>query len=181
MNRLPKLALATVLAAALAVPALAQAPAPAQPPAAPAAEAAPAGGPGFWSRKHGEREAWGQRGQRGERMRGHHGFSRSKGMMGMMGMMGAAFDTDGDGVVTRAEMKDGLAALVTKHDADGNGTLSLDEFEGLYAEVMRPMTVRAFQWIDADGDGQLSEAEQARAQDMLSKRLPGEAPAKPAQ
>ncbi len=189
MTRFPTFALGAVLATALTVPAFAQAPAPAQPPAPPAAEAAPApapgGAPGFWARKHGERPHWGERGERGgERMRGER--MRGHGAMGPMAMMGkqmlaASFDANGDGTVTQAELNDGLAALVTKYDADANGTLSLDEFAGLHAELMRPMTVRAFQWIDADGDGQLSKDEQGKAQGFLGKRLPAEAPAQPAQ
>lgn len=173
MTRFPTFALATVLAGALTLPVLAQTTAPAQPPApAPAgAEAAPdRPAPGFWGRKHGERH-WGQR---GERMRGH-------GPMGMAGaMLTANFDENGDGVVTRAELDDGLDSLVGTHDTDGDGALSLDEFAELYAEVTRPLTVRAFQWIDSDGDGSLSAEEQAKARTILGKRLPTQAPDKAA-
>ena len=177
MTRFPKFALGAVLATALAIPVFAQAPAqPATPPAN--AEAAPEGAPHAEGRKHGDRPHWGprgERGDRGDRMRGHRG---PMGPMGMIGpMLTAGFDADADGVVTQAELDAGLAALVTKYDADGDGTLSLDEFAGLHAELMRPMTVRAFQWIDADGDGALSAAEQDKAKGFLSKRLPEEAPA----
>lgn len=99
-------------------------------------------------------------------------FGHGAGPMPMLRMLSAGFDADGDGVVTRDEMKAGLAALVEKHDADGDGSLNLDEFAALHAELTRPLTVRAFQFIDADGDGVISPEERARAEDMLTRRLP---------
>lgn len=180
MFRRSTLALTLLASAALGLPALAQT-APAAAPDTPAqVEAAPettAPAPRrMWRKAHGD-HARADRWQRrdGHGMRGH---AMPRGPMMMMGMLTRTFDADGDGTVTRAEMTEGLAALVARHDVDGDGNLSLEEFATLHAEIMRPLTVRAFQFLDADGDGQVSEAERARAEGMLTRRLPETAPAK---
>jgi|TARA_R110000868_G_scaffold50429_5_gene161152 Ca2+-binding EF-hand superfamily protein len=97
-------------------------------------------------------------------MMGHH-----DGMMGGdMGMMGGAqsyamatFDTNKDGTLSPEEMTAGIQAELGTYDADSNGTLSLEEFAVMHAAHTRPMTVRAFQMHDADGDAQVTEAEMA--------------------
>jgi Ca2+-binding EF-hand superfamily protein len=108
---------------------------------------------------------------------GHHG-----GMMGGgMGMMGGAqsyamatFDTNSDGTLSPEEMTAGIQAELTTYDTDANGTLSLEEFAVMHAAHTRPMTVRAFQMHDADGDAQVTEAEMAAMvammQDHMSER-----------
>jgi len=76
------------------------------------------------------------------------------GMMGLgstgFGMMGAGpmgfGDRDAIGVDTQLET----------YDADGNGTLSLDEFETLTASRARDLAADRFQAFDADGDGEVS-------------------------
>lgn len=118
-----------------------------------------------WAGKRGHGKRFGM-----QKRMGHPGM----GMMRMMLLSG--FDEDKDGVVTRDELTAGLAALAEKHDADGDGSLSLDEFADLYAEITRPLTVRAFQWIDTDGDGQISAEEREKAAAMFARRLPKEAP-----
>ena len=45
------------------------------------------------------------------------------------------------------------------HDADGDGNLSLEEFAELWHETTRPLTVRAFQMLDTDGDAVVTRAE----------------------
>lgn len=122
-----------------------------------------------WAGKRGYGKGHGQRFGMQKRM-GHPGM----GMMRMMLLSG--FDANDDGRVTRDELTSGLAALADKHDADGDGSLSLDEFADLYAEITRPLTVRAFQWIDTDGDGQISAEEREKAAAMFARRLPKEAP-----
>ena len=97
-------------------------------------------------------------------MGGHHGTMGGHNGMGMM--MGGAqshamarFDTDGDGTLSPEEMKAGIQTEIKTYDADANGTLSLDEFAEMRAAHTRPMTVRAFQMHDPDGDAQVTEAE----------------------
>lgn len=82
------------------------------------------------------------------------------GMMGMGGpMIGSAdhmqrlFDADHDGTVSPEELRTGLLDALKTYDADGNGMLSLAEFETLHAAHIREHTVDRFQAFDADGNG----------------------------
>lgn len=69
------------------------------------------------------------------------------------------FDADGDGRLTQAEIDAARADHMTRFDADGNGALTLEEFEGLFHELTQPVTVRAFQMLDPDGDASISADE----------------------
>ncbi|MDP6952973.1 MAG: hypothetical protein QGF53_09465 [Alphaproteobacteria bacterium] len=74
------------------------------------------------------------------------------------------FDSDGDGRLTQAEIDAARADHMARFDADGDGALTLQEFEGLFHELTQPVTVRAFQMLDPDGDASISAEE-------LDKRL----------
>ena len=124
-------------------------------------------------RMHGERD---QRGA-GPMMRDgdHEGRGGMRmGGMGMQRLMASpvyqSFDADADGTVTPAELDAGLAALHATHDADGNGTLSAEEFAELFAAFTRNMADRPFATLDADGDGQISAAEMAFPAQMMARR-----------
>ena len=101
------------------------------------------------------------------------------GMMGGgMGMMGGAqsyamanFDTNKDGTLSPEEMTAGIQSELKTYDTDANGTLSLDEFAIMHAAHTRPMTVRAFQMHDADGDAQVTEAEMATMATMMQSMM----------
>lgn len=97
----------------------------------------------------------------GAGMMGHKGDM--SGMMGMMqrmhGNMMEMMDTDGDGKVTPVEMREMMQAKLTENDSDGNGSLSIDEFEALHSAMMRGMMVDRFQHLDADGDGAVTSEE----------------------
>ena len=110
-------------------------------------------------------------------MMGGHGRM----MGGGMGMMGGAqsyamvtFDADKDGTLTPEEMTAGLQAELKTYDTDANGTLSLEEFAVMHAAHTRPMTVRAFQMHDADGDAQVTGAEMAAMAAMMQKHMSGQ-------
>lgn len=109
-------------------------------------------------------------------MMGGHGM-----MGGGMGMMGGAqsyamatFDTNKDGTLSPEEMTAGIQAELKTYDTDANGTLSLEEFAVMHAAHTRPMTVRAFQMHDADGDAQVTEAEMAAMAAMMQSHMGGQ-------
>lgn len=107
------------------------------------------------------------------------GMDMMGGMMGGgMGMMGGAqsyamanFDTNKDGTLSPEEMTAGIQSELKTYDTDANGTLSLDEFAAMHAAHTRPMTVRAFQMHDADGDAQVTEAEMATMAMMMRSHM----------
>ena len=110
-----------------------------------------------------------------------HGGMMGGGMGMMGGMMGggqsyamATFDTNKDGTLSPEEMTAGIQAELKTYDTDANGTLSLDEFAVMHAAHTRPMTVRAFQMHDADGDGQVTDAEMAAMADMMQSHMGGQ-------
>ncbi len=72
--------------------------------------------------------------------------------------------------MTPAELDAGLAALHATHDADGNGTLSAEEFAALFAAFTGNMADRPFKTLDADGDGQISAEEMSFPAQMMARR-----------
>ena len=68
-------------------------------------------------------------------------------------------DTDGDGMISQAEIDQVLAARVAAHDANGDGSLGLEEFASLLHESTHPFTVVTFQNLDTDGDGAITGEE----------------------
>lgn len=106
----------------------------------------------------------------------HHDTMGGHGGMGMM--MGGAqsyamatFDTNEDGTLSPEEMTAGIQAELATYDTDSNGTLSLEEFAVMHATHTRPMTVRAFQMHDPDGDAQVTEAEMAAMAAMVQNHM----------
>ena len=80
-------------------------------------------------------------------------------------------DADGDGKLTQAEIDKVRNDRHAAHDADGDGNLSLEEFAGLWHETTRPLTVRAFQMLDTDGDAVVTRAEYDRPLAGIVERL----------
>ena len=87
------------------------------------------------------------------------------GMMGNMGGMMQMFDADGDGTTTPDEMRTQLQTKLTEYDSDGDGSLSIAEFEALHSEMM----VDRFQHLDADGDGAVTPEEMAAPADRMER------------
>lgn len=96
------------------------------------------------------------------------GTSRSdKGARGAAWMSFEAIDTDGDGVITRAEALAAARARFDARDTDGDGALDADEFAAAMAGMNgragpraasrgAAMFDRMLAWRDSDGDGKLS-------------------------
>lgn len=91
----------------------------------------------------------------------------------------AGTDADGDGLISAEElaanMKAKMAARIDERakarvaaqDANGDGKLSAEEL------IAPPMPMRMFERLDADGDGAISEAELAKAHEMMRDRMGG--------
>lgn len=107
----------------------------------------------------------------------HHGWSGGHGGHGKYAAMRALdalfdkFDADGDAALTRAEAEAARAGLFGGADADNNGALSVSEFQVVWAEMTAPLAAPAFQYLDRDGDGALTEAESERPAARLFDRL----------
>ncbi|MEM1343014.1 MAG: hypothetical protein AAGI34_00380 [Pseudomonadota bacterium] len=76
-------------------------------------------------------------------------------------------DADGNGALARTEAEGVIRSGLGRFDGDGDTTLALEEFAGLWAEFSRPRMVDAFQRLDEDGDGRVTEAEMTGPLDRL--------------
>jgi hypothetical protein len=85
------------------------------------------------------------------------------GQMGMMHGLGhemiQGVDENDDGALSQDEINAAINGRFAEFDADKNGSLSLPEFEALWAEITRPAAVRAFQFLDPDGDAAVAKSE----------------------
>ncbi|MEM9429814.1 MAG: hypothetical protein AAGA32_09990 [Pseudomonadota bacterium] len=70
-----------------------------------------------------------------------------------------AFDVDGDGALTQAEINATRADTLATFDSDADGALSPVEFEALWLERLRPRLRNRFHALDTNGDGGVSRAE----------------------
>ncbi len=107
---------------------------------------------------HGDSEADGPRAETaglfvGGKNRGHGARG------GMMREIMSQIDADDSRSISQAEVDDFRAAKVRGADASGDGNLSLDEFEALFAEMNRGRMVDVFQHLDDDGDGLITAKE----------------------
>ena len=108
----------------------------------------------------------------GHRGGGHGMGFIGKGQLAVSAMeMFDSIDADGDGKLTQAEVDRLRNDRHAAHDADGDGNLSLEEFAGLWHETTRPLTVRAFQILDTDGDAVVTRAEYDRPLAGIVERL----------
>lgn len=107
-----------------------------------------------------------RRGVRGEARRDGH-----RAAMRRLIDLQETYDADGDGAVTQAEIDGARAARAAEFDLDGDGTLSLSEYEALWLDAMRERMVRRFQRHDRDGDGLVTAEEfQRRTSNLVMLR-----------
>ena len=88
---------------------------------------------------------------------GHHG--KRGGHSGMMLQIMSQIDADGSRSITQDEVDAFRTAKVRDADTSGDGNLTLEEFETLFAEMVRNRMIDAFQHLDDDGDGLVTGAE----------------------
>ncbi|WP_157961545.1 hypothetical protein [Acuticoccus kandeliae] len=86
------------------------------------------------------------------------GGMRGPGGMAMMRMMRDA-DTDGDKALSQEEIDAYIAGKIALGDANGDGEISLEEYEAIWLDLTRPMMVRSFQFFDADGNALVTTEE----------------------
>jgi hypothetical protein len=82
-----------------------------------------------------------------------------EGRGGYMSAILAMVDGDNDGKITRAEADAFRDVQFAKFDADGNGSLSDDEYIALMEDFRRQMMLARFKRSDANGDGMISKDE----------------------
>lgn len=81
------------------------------------------------------------------------------------------FDTNGDDMITAAEIEDVRVKDFAEADTDGNGEISLEEFKAGFLERSNDRMVRAFQFLDRDGDGTVTQEEADTIANRLFTRL----------
>lgn len=106
----------------------------------------------------------GQYGMGGHGMGGPGRGGQGPGGFGMGGHGGMhdmmlGFDANEDGKLSQQEIDQGRANQLKKFDKNGDGTLSLGEYEALWLDVMRERMVDRFQGHDANGDGKVTGEE----------------------
>ncbi len=79
------------------------------------------------------------------------------------------YDLNKDGALGLDEIRGERTRAFKAADADGDGTLTLKEYEALWSQTMRPRMVKSFQKHDDDGDGRItSEDYSSRFERMMT-------------
>lgn len=81
-----------------------------------------------------------------------HGGKHSKHAMRML----ERYDVNKDGALGLDEIRGERDRAFKAADADGDGALTLQEYESLWMQTMRPRMVKSFQKHDRDGDGRIT-------------------------
>ncbi len=108
--------------------------------------------------------------QKMEKRMAHAGSAKRGGKRQAMKRAFERYDSNKDGVITQDEVD----AVVVERFADiagADGTMTLDEFRSAWTERSSRPQVRAFQRLDRDGDGSVTQAEYDRASDRMFSRL----------
>jgi len=81
------------------------------------------------------------------------------------------FDVNEDGRITQVEIDEVRQGRLEEFDADGDGNLSLEEYQALWLDAMRERMVDRFQAHDDDGDGLVTAAEFGEPFDRIVSRF----------
>lgn len=104
----------------------------------------------------------------------HKSMMQGGGMMGAEKLMGKQFhdlmDANDDGKVEAAEARTQLEKLLEENDTDGDGTLSIAEFENLHSRMIRETMVDRFQHLDSDGDGAVTAEEMTAPAEQIERK-----------
>jgi Ca2+-binding EF-hand superfamily protein len=103
---------------------------------------------GGWGRHHGH---------------GHHGGA-GEGLF-------ETFDANQDDTLTQAEIDQARQAKLSEFDRDGDGSLTLEEYQALWLDAMRERMVDRFQDHDDDGDGMVTAEEFGERYSRIVSRL----------
>lgn len=95
---------------------------------------------------------------------GHHGGAPGERLF-------EAFDANQDGTLTQAEVDQARQAKLAEFDADGDGSLDLEEYQALWLDAMRERMVDQFQAHDDDGDGMVTAEEFGERYSRIVSRL----------
>jgi hypothetical protein len=100
------------------------------------------------------------------------GFGHRGGPFGLVALeMLAGIDANADHALSQDEVNAAIAARYTTFDANKDNQLSLEEFQALWVDLTRPLTVRVFQFLDADGDSVVARTEADRRFGSLVTRF----------
>ncbi len=100
------------------------------------------------------------------------GWHRGPGHHGSAGQsLFDTFDANQDGTLTQAEVDQARQAKLAEFDRDGNGSLSLEEYQALWMDAMRERMVDRFQGHDDDGDGMVTAEEFGNDYSRIISRL----------
>jgi hypothetical protein len=117
-------------------------------------------GPGHHARHHGEHGEYGGMGHHSGR-HGARGMGRGMGRHMGRGFesLFEAYDSDGNGRLTQAEVDAARTDRLAAFDKDGDRKLTLKEYEALWLDAMRERMVDRFQDLDNDGDAAVTAEE----------------------
>jgi Ca2+-binding EF-hand superfamily protein len=96
----------------------------------------------------------------------HHGDHHGGGMRFF-----EQFDANQDGRLTQAEIEQVRQGRLTEFDQNGDGSLSLEEYQALWMDAMRERMVDRFQAHDDDGDGMVTAEEFGEPFDRMINRF----------
>jgi Ca2+-binding EF-hand superfamily protein len=102
---------------------------------------------------------------------GDHGRGWGGGHSERAQRMFESFDANQDGTITQAEIDETRSSRLAEFDADGDGSLTIEEYQGLWMDAMRERMVDQFQAHDDDGDGLVTVEEFSERYDSLVQRL----------